>query len=203
MVVRLEYGKASFLFTSDVDKREEIQLTQSSSAISSTVVKIPRHGSATASSQEFIAAVKPKLAILSAGARSRAEAKRDEIVERYLAAGAEVLKTYEDGAIILETDGKTIRYNGFKSGKMGKLADCRTCKRNIVTTEGTKVSIKVIPIFVPSLQESLEGFQFADVVLEAVDDVVLGSPAENLLGFLDHHRLFGRARFDAGDDFHL
>ena len=121
MVVRLEYGKASFLFTSDVDKREELQITQSSSAIGSTVVKIPRHGSATASSQEFIAAVKPKLAILSAGARSRAEAKRDEIVERYHAAGAEVLKTYEDGAIILETDGETIRYNGFKSGKAGKL----------------------------------------------------------------------------------
>ena len=121
VVVRLEYGKASFLFTSDVDKREELQLIQSSSAIGSTVVKIPRHGSATASSQEFIAAVAPKLAILSAGARSRAEMKRDEIVERYQAAGAEVLKTYEDGAIILETNGKTIRYSGFKSGKTGKL----------------------------------------------------------------------------------
>lgn len=121
VVVQLEYGKASFLFTSDVDKREELQLTQSSSAIRSTVVKIPRHGSATASSQEFIAAVKPKLAILSAGARSRAEAKRDEIVERYHAAGAAVLKTYEDGAIILETDGETIRYSGFKSGKAGEL----------------------------------------------------------------------------------
>ena len=121
VVVRLEYGKASFLFTSDVDKREELLLMQSSNAIGSTVVKIPRHGSATASSQDFIAAVAPKLAILSAGARSRAEMKRDEIVERYLAAGAEVLKTYEDGAIILETDGETIRYNGFKSGKAGKL----------------------------------------------------------------------------------
>jgi competence protein ComEC len=121
VVVRLEYGKASFLFTSDVDKREELQLIQSSSAIRSTVVKIPRHGSATASSQEFIAAVAPKLAILSAGARSRAELKRNEIVERYHAAGAEVLKTYEDGAIILETNGETIRYSGFKSGKAGML----------------------------------------------------------------------------------
>ncbi len=121
VVVRLEYGKASFLFTSDVDKREELQLMQSSSAIGSTVVKIPRHGSATASSQDFIAAVAPKLAILSAGARSRAEMKRDEIVERYHAAGAEVLKTYEDGAIILETNGNTLRYSGFKSGKAGML----------------------------------------------------------------------------------
>ena len=121
MVVRLDYGKASFLFASDIDKREELQLAQRSNGLTSTVLKIPRHGSATASSPEFISAVKPKIAILSAGARSRAEAKRDEVVERYREAGAEVLRTYEDGAIILETDGETIRYSGFKSGKAGKL----------------------------------------------------------------------------------
>ncbi len=105
VVVRLEYGKASFLFASDIDKRDELQLAQRSKGLTSTVVKIPRHGSATASSAEFISAVKPKIAILSAGVRSRAEAKRDEVVERYRQAGAEVLRTYEDGAIILETDG--------------------------------------------------------------------------------------------------
>jgi competence protein ComEC len=121
VVVRLEYGKASFLFGSDIDKRDELHLAQRLNGLTSTVVKIPRHGSATASSAEFIAAVKPKIAILSAGARSRAEAKHDEVVERYRKAGAEVLRTDEDGAIILETDGETIRYSGFKSGRSGKL----------------------------------------------------------------------------------
>jgi competence protein ComEC len=121
VVVRLEYGKASFLFASDIDKRDELQLAQSQNGLTSTVVKIPRHGSATASSAEFIEAVRPKLAILSAGARGRAELKREEVVERYRAAGAAVLRTYDDGAIILETDGETIRYSGFKSGTSGKL----------------------------------------------------------------------------------
>jgi competence protein ComEC len=83
------------------------------------VVKIPRHGSATASTKEFIAAVQPKLAILSAGARSRSEAQREDVTERYREAGAAVLRTYDDGAIIIETDGKTIRYTGYKSGKQG------------------------------------------------------------------------------------
>ncbi|HET9918125.1 MAG TPA: MBL fold metallo-hydrolase, partial [Candidatus Binatia bacterium] len=121
VVVRIEYGKASFLFASDIDKRHELELTRLGNGLGSTVLKIPRHGSAAASSPEFIAAVKPRLAILSAGARSRAEAKRDEVVERYREAGAEVLRTYADGAILLETDGETIRYSGFKSGKAGKL----------------------------------------------------------------------------------
>ena len=121
VVLRLEYGKASFLFASDIDRRQELQLAQRQNGLTSTVVKMPRHGSATASSPEFIAAVMPKLAILSAGARSGAEANRDEVVARYRQTGAEVLRTYDDGAIILETDGETIRYSGFKSGKSGKL----------------------------------------------------------------------------------
>jgi competence protein ComEC len=119
VVVRLDFGKASFLFASDIDRRDEANLLRSGVPLGAVVVKIPRHGSATASTSEFIAAVEPKLAILSAGARSRAEARRDEVIERFRAAGAEVLRTYEDGAIIIETDGKTIRYSGFKSGKQG------------------------------------------------------------------------------------
>jgi len=87
----------------------------------SAVMTAPRHGSATASTEYFLAAVQPKLAILSAGARSRSESQREEVVERYQKAGAEVLRTYEDGAIILETDGKKLRYTGFKSGKKGEV----------------------------------------------------------------------------------
>lgn len=119
VVVRLDYGKERFLFASDIDKRDEALLVQRADELTSAVVKIPRHGSATASTKEFIAAVRPKLAILSAGARSRSETQREEVTERYREAGAEVLRTYEDGAIIIETDGKTIRYTGYKSGIRG------------------------------------------------------------------------------------
>jgi len=121
VVLRLEYGKARFLFASDIDKRDEMILAQKPDELRSAVVKIPRHGSATASTKEFIAAVQPRLAILSAAPRRRSEARRQEVTERYREVGAEVLHTYEDGAVILETDGKTIRYSGFKSGKQGEI----------------------------------------------------------------------------------
>ena len=68
-----------------------------------------------------LSSVQPQLAILSAAPRSRSEAQRDEVTERYREIGAEVLRTYEDGALILETDGNTIRYSGYKSGKKGEL----------------------------------------------------------------------------------
>ncbi len=82
-------------------------------------VKVPRHGNATASSAEFVAAAKPQTRGHLGGRAQPAEAQREEIVERYRRAGADVLRTDEDGAIIVESDGNMLRYLGYKSGKTG------------------------------------------------------------------------------------
>jgi competence protein ComEC len=119
VVLRLEFGKVQFLFAGDIDKREELFLQQKASVLRSAVLKVPRHGSASSSTQEFVTAVRPSLAIISAGARNPSGLSRDEVAARYRKVGAEVLRTDEDGAIIVETDGSTIRYRGYKSGKKG------------------------------------------------------------------------------------
>ena len=110
------------MFAGDIDKREELLLQQKGSALQSTVVKVPRHGSANASTQEFVAAVRPSLAIISVGAGNSSGPSRDEVTARYRRVGAEVLRTDEDGAIIVETDGSTLRYLGYKSGKQGAVS---------------------------------------------------------------------------------
>lgn len=122
VVVRLEHGKLRYLFGADIDTRDEAVMLQKGDGLRSTIVKVPRHGSATASSPGFIAAAQPTLAIVSASARSRSEAGREEVTERYREAGAEVLRTYDDGAIIVESDGHTLRYAGYKSGKRGVIS---------------------------------------------------------------------------------
>jgi competence protein ComEC len=119
VVLRLEFGKVQFLFAGDIDKREELFLQQKAAGIRSAILKVPRHGSASSSTQEFVTAVRPSLAIISAGARNPSASSRDEVLARYRKIGAEVLRTDEDGAIIVESDGSTIRYQGHKSGKKG------------------------------------------------------------------------------------
>ena len=121
VVMRLEYGKIRFLFAGDIDKRDEAFLALKPNELRSTVVKIPRHGSARGSTLEFIAAVQPKLAVISAGARTRSEVQREEVTGRYRGVGAQVLSTSEDGAITMMTDGNSVRYSGYKSGKKGEL----------------------------------------------------------------------------------
>jgi competence protein ComEC len=122
VVLRLEFGKVQFLFAGDVDKRDEQGLRFKTGQLRSAILKVPRHGSASSSTQEFVAAVRPSLAIFSVGRRNALGLPRDEVVGRYREAGAEILRTDEDGAIILETDGSTIHYQAYKSGKRGTLS---------------------------------------------------------------------------------
>ena len=59
-----------------------------------------------------------RLAIISAGARSRSGSPtRGRLSSAISQIGAEVLRTYEDGAIIVESDGKTLRYRDIKAAK--------------------------------------------------------------------------------------
>lgn len=121
LVMQMEYGRFRHLFTGDIDKRDETALAARKGELRSTVMTAPRHGSATANSAEFLAQVRPKLAILSTGARSRSEAQRDEVIDRYQTAGAAVLRTYEAGAIVLQTDGNWMSYGEYKTGRRGEL----------------------------------------------------------------------------------
>jgi competence protein ComEC len=121
VVLRLEFGKVRLLFSGDLDKRDERALQLKADELRSAVLKVPRHGSASSSTKEFVTAVRPALAIFSVGARNTSGLSRD-VVARYRDIGAEILRTDEDGAIVLETDGSTLRYSGTKSGKKGLLS---------------------------------------------------------------------------------
>jgi competence protein ComEC len=118
-VLFMEYGRLRYLFAGDIDARAEALLLQNRSNVRSAVLKVPRHGSTAASSPELIGAVQPKIAIISAGARGRLERQRDAVERRYDDAGAKVLRTDQDGAITIHSDGSELRYEGYKSGRTG------------------------------------------------------------------------------------
>jgi competence protein ComEC len=122
VVLRLEFGKIRLLFAGDIDKRDEKILQQKNDDLRSAILKVPRHGSATSSTQEFVASVQPKLAVFTAGARNAGGLPREQVVARYQEVGAEILRTDQDGAIVIETDGQKIRYETYKSGKRGTLS---------------------------------------------------------------------------------
>ena len=84
----------------DIGARAEQQLLRSqAAAVRADVVLVPHHGSGGSSSPAWVAAVQPRLALVSAGHQNRFGHPKRDVVQRWRAAGAEVLVTADTGAI--------------------------------------------------------------------------------------------------------
>ncbi|MEE9550591.1 MAG: DNA internalization-related competence protein ComEC/Rec2 [Candidatus Binatia bacterium] len=120
VVLRLSIGQYHFLLAGDIKKKGERNILRSRVELASQVLKVPRHGSLSSSTEPFIAAVKPKLAIFSVGHGSRFGLPNEEVVERFLRTGSMILRTDRDGAVQIETDGESLRYRTYRSRKRGE-----------------------------------------------------------------------------------
>ena len=112
-VVRVQYGKASFLFTGDMTKEQEAQLLADHRDASATVLKVGHHGSNTSSSEPFLRAVAPRYAVISVGADNTFGHPKPEVLNRLASLGIPVLRTDQQGAIVFHTDGAKISYETY------------------------------------------------------------------------------------------
>jgi competence protein ComEC len=96
-VLRVEAGGAAMLLTGDIERLAEGALM--GTAVKADVLLVPHHGSRTSSSEDFIAAVAPRWAVVPAGYRNRFGHPAHDVVERYRRAGVSVLRTDLDGAV--------------------------------------------------------------------------------------------------------
>ena len=76
---------------------------------SKDVLVLGHHGSKTATSADFLAAVAPRLALVSAGYRNQFHHPSPAVVSRLQAAGVPWRNTAESGAVQVELDGSGIR----------------------------------------------------------------------------------------------
>ena len=83
---------------------EQRMLRERAGALTAPVLVMPHHGSRTSSSEAFIDAVGPQLALIGAGHRNRYGLPREDILARYHARGVSVLNTAQTGAIHLRVD---------------------------------------------------------------------------------------------------
>jgi competence protein ComEC len=105
-VLLVRSGAGSVLLAGDVEAAAESEIVDNG-LLRTTVVVVPHHGSRTSSTDTFVAASRPALALVAAGYRNRWGMPRREVVERWRAAGARVLTTADSGAIeITFADGR-------------------------------------------------------------------------------------------------
>ena len=101
-----EVAGRRFLLTGDVEDDVDPLLAQRGLP-PIDILKVAHHGSATASTPAFLDAVRPRIAIVSAGAGNPYGHPARSTVERLVATGARVLRTDTDGsvAVAIEPDG--------------------------------------------------------------------------------------------------
>jgi len=109
LVLRLGIGSQAALLTGDVEREGELALVRRPVALRAQVLKVPHHGSRTSSSWALLAAVRPEVALVSAGYRNRFNHPHPEVVDRYRALGVRLFRTDLQGAIGVEMRPEGIR----------------------------------------------------------------------------------------------
>ena len=102
LVLRVGFAGRGVLFAGDLEADGEGELAgrrDVGQIVAADVLKVPHHGSRTSSSPELVDAVAPALAVISLGWRNQFRFPAPEVVARYAARGARVLRTDRDGAI--------------------------------------------------------------------------------------------------------
>ena len=109
IVAKLIYGKESFLLTGDSPQKiEKYLISLNHGELKSNVLKLGHHGSRTSSSEEYLQAVSPDYAIISAGLNNRYGHPHQEVLDLLAKLKIPSLKTFELGNITFETDGEKL-----------------------------------------------------------------------------------------------
>lgn len=108
VVSRLDYGRFSVLLTGDAETDTEAWLLSNGAQLAATVLKVGHHGSQTSSSQPFLDAIHPRLAVISSDAEDAEKSGHEKTLQRLESRGIRVQRTDAEGTISIETDGKTI-----------------------------------------------------------------------------------------------
>ena len=110
VVIRLDYGENSFVFTGDAEEASEKAMLQENDAskFKCDVLKVGHHGSESSTSDAFLKATNPSLAIIMCGTGNEHGHPDKVVVDRLAAAKVEILRTDLEGTIVICSDKKEV-----------------------------------------------------------------------------------------------
>lgn len=108
VVVKVTYGKNTFLFTGDAETDEETEVIDTGSNLDCDVLHAGHHGSYTSSSKDFLNAVTPEICVISCGADNDYGHPHDTALKRIKKHTEEIYRTDICGSIVITGDGSTL-----------------------------------------------------------------------------------------------
>lgn len=123
IVLKVNFGATSFLFTGDAKRTEEQDLLNAGVNLQSTVLKVGHHGSDTSTSYPFLRAVAPQYAVISVGAGNSYGHPTEAVLSRLRDAGVTTFRTDMQGEITAVSDGQMVNFSTAKNAAAETLAN--------------------------------------------------------------------------------
>jgi competence protein ComEC len=115
LVLRIKFGGLGMMLPGDLEKQAEKSLLAETpeASLRADVLKVGHHGSKNSTTREFLAAVHPRIAVISAGEDNPYGHPNAELLARLEKAGVRILRTDRDGAVHVLSDGARLEVSCF------------------------------------------------------------------------------------------
>ena len=117
IVLKITYGKNSFLLTGDATSNVERKIYNED--IKSDVLKVAHHGSSYSSTNVFLDRVKPYYAVISVGKNNIYNHPSNKTLEKLNKRNIKVYRTDLDGTIVFTSDGENLSVKALKTDTNG------------------------------------------------------------------------------------
>jgi len=111
LALRITYGARSFLLTGDLESPMERLLLADGRPLRADVLKVGHHGSKTSTSPDFLDAVAPSIAVISAGFENSFGHPHPTVLARLEKRHAAILRTDRDGLVTVRSDGHKLWFD--------------------------------------------------------------------------------------------
>ena len=123
IVLRIDYGQTSFLFTGDAEREAEQAILNTGADLSATILKVGHHGSDTSTTYPFLREIMPQYAVISVGDGNSYGHPTGDVLSRLRDAGVTTFRTDMQGDIICTSDGSNVSFKVEHNADADTLAD--------------------------------------------------------------------------------
>ncbi|AWB46961.1 MBL fold metallo-hydrolase [Paenibacillus sp. CAA11] len=107
-VIKVVYGKTSFLLTGDAEGESERDMLASGANLRADVLLVGHHGSRSSTSAKFLQAVNPKFAVIQVGKDNKYGHPTQTVLQRLLKQGVQVFRNDQQGTVEIASDGQKL-----------------------------------------------------------------------------------------------
>ena len=111
IILKIEYGETSFLFTGDAERNAEQVILNAGLDLSATVLKVGHHSSDTSTTYPFLWEIMPPYAVISVGTDNSYGHPAEDTLSRLRDADVTLFRTDMQGDIYCTSDGKHVSFS--------------------------------------------------------------------------------------------